>query len=151
MGTNSTEADGPSTTEVDPAGADEIATDTGLEPNVAGALSYLLGIITGLVFYVVEPDDKFVRFHAAQSIVTFGILIGVWVVFSIVSTMLSLVFLSGGAGGFLVGGFLSLLLGLVWLVFAVGTFGLWLFLMLRAYQGKTPRVPVAAGIADKLV
>lgn len=124
---------------------------TGLDSNVAGALSYVLGILTGIVFYVIEPDDEFVRFHAAQSIVTFGLLILVSVGFSVVATALSLVFLTGSPGGFLVGGILSLVLGLVWLVFAVGSLGLWIYLIVRAYQGKTPRVPIAAGIADRLV
>ena len=47
---------------------------TGLEPNVAGLLCYLGGWITGIVFLVIEQKNKFVRFHALQSIVTFGAL-----------------------------------------------------------------------------
>ena len=46
---------------------------TGLQPNVAGALSYLLGIITGVLFLVIEKENRFVRFHAAQSITAFGV------------------------------------------------------------------------------
>ncbi len=44
----------------------------GLEPNVAAALSYLIPPITGIIFYLIEKEDKFVRFHAFQSIL-FGI------------------------------------------------------------------------------
>ena len=47
---------------------------TGLEPNIAGLLCYLGGWITGIVFLVIEQKNKFVRFHALQSIVTFGAL-----------------------------------------------------------------------------
>lgn len=124
---------------------------TGLESNVAGALSYLLGLVTGVIFFVVEPDDEFVRFHAAQSIATFGIVFVASIVLSVVGTMVSVAFLAGGGAGVFVGGILSLFLALVWLVFGLGALALWLFLMLRAYQGATPRVPVAAGIADRLV
>ena len=44
-------------------------TSTGLDENVAGLLCYILGWITGIVFLVIEPDNKFVRFHALQSII----------------------------------------------------------------------------------
>jgi len=47
---------------------------TGLEPNIAGALAYLLGPITGILFLLVEKESKFVRFHAMQSLITFGAL-----------------------------------------------------------------------------
>ena len=47
-------------------------TSTGLSPNVAGLLCYVAGWITGIIFLVLEQRNKFVRFHAAQSIVTFG-------------------------------------------------------------------------------
>ena len=42
---------------------------TGLSSNVAGALCYLLGLVTGIVFLMIEKEDRFVRFHAMQSIV----------------------------------------------------------------------------------
>ena len=47
-------------------------TSTGLSENVAGLLCYVLGWISGLVFVLIEQENKFVRFHAVQSIVTFG-------------------------------------------------------------------------------
>ena len=46
-------------------------TSTGIKPQLGGLFSYLLGFITGLIFYMVERENKFVRFHALQSIVTF--------------------------------------------------------------------------------
>lgn len=130
---------------------DATETSTGLDENVAGALAYFLGAITGVVFYVLEPENPFVRFHAAQSIAITGVLFVVSVVFSIVGVMMSAIFFSGSTGGFLVGGLVSLVLGLVWLVVVLGTFGLWIYLLIRAYQGKTPRIPIAAGLADRLV
>ena len=44
-------------------------TSTGLSPNVAGLLCYVAGWITGIIFFVLERRNKFVRFHAAQSII----------------------------------------------------------------------------------
>ena len=40
--------------------------------NIVAALSYFLGFITGITILLVEKEDKFVRFHAMQSVVTFG-------------------------------------------------------------------------------
>ena len=122
---------------------------TGLDSNVAGALAYLFGALTGIVFYVLEPEDEFVRFHASQSIV---VSVGFFVLAfatSIVTTVLSV--LGGASAGASVAfGLVSLVVGLLWLVVALAGFGLWLFLMLRAYQGKRTRIPVAAGIADRI-
>ncbi len=105
----------------------------GLDANVTAALSYVLGFITGIVVYVLE-DDRFARFHAAQSIVVFGalavanIVIGVFAAIGVASIA-------------------ALLSGLVSLV----ALGLWIFLIITAYQGKTSRIPVAADVADSLV
>ena len=49
-------------------------TSTGLAENVAGLLCYVLGWISGLIFILIEPENKFVRFHAIQSIFVFSIL-----------------------------------------------------------------------------
>ena len=49
-------------------------TSTGIQPNVAGLLSYVLGWLTGLIFFLIEKENKFVRFHALQSMIVFGAL-----------------------------------------------------------------------------
>ncbi len=110
---------------------------TGLAPNVAGALSYLLGPITGVLFLVLEKSSSFVRFHAMQSIV-FGVL---WIIFWIALTVLSnVVPVLGWIAGFLI----SIVAGLGGLV-------LWLLLMWKAYQGQEWELPVAGPIARKQV
>ena len=123
---------------------------TGLDENVAGALSYLLGALTGVLFFVVDGDRPFVRFHAAQSIVVFGGLFVATIVLSVVGGVVSAIAFTGGVGGAIVGGLLSLVLLVVWLVVGLGALVAWLYLMYKAYNGETPRVPIAAGIADKL-
>lgn len=121
----------------------------GLEPNVAGALSYLLGFITGIIFYLIEEDDEFVRFHAAQSMVVFGGLFVVSILFSFVNSILTGMLFRGST--FFVWSLISLLLSLLWFVIAVGSLILWVYLMFKAYEGETPRIPIAANIADGLV
>ncbi|MFC6733197.1 DUF4870 domain-containing protein [Haladaptatus sp. GCM10025707] len=123
---------------------------TGLDENVAGALSYLLGFITGIIMYFVEPENEFVRFHAAQSIALSAVIVVISIVLSFIGTILTSLLFVGNGGSFALFSILSLLLGLVYLVFAVGSFALWIYMMVRAYQGKTPRIPIAAGLADRI-
>lgn len=128
--------------------ADQVETNTGLDENVAAALSYVLGWLTGIVMFLVESDNNRVRFHAAQSIVVFGSLfvlsIGVSVIQGILSASMSLT----GTGGSIAFGLLSTLIGVVSLGVWIGTLVLWIYLIVRTYQGQDPRIPVAAGIAD---
>ena len=152
MATNPVDADVATAHEHDEtADLDPTQTGTGLDENVAGALTYLFGFVTGILFYFLESENAFVRFHAAQSMVTFGLATVGAVGLTVGGMVLSLVLFSGSTGGFVVGSLVSLLLTVVWLVATVAVFGLWLFLMIRAYQGETPRLPVVAGIADRLV
>ncbi|WP_049902761.1 DUF4870 domain-containing protein [Halococcus agarilyticus] len=125
-------------------------TESGLDENVAGALAYLFGIVSGLILYLVEQDNAYVRFHAAQSMVITGFVFVASIGLTIVGTIVSTVLVTS-TSTFFVGSIVSLVLGLIWLVLALGAFALWVYLMVRAYQGTTPRVPIAAGIADSLV
>lgn len=116
----------------------------GLEPNVAGALAYVLGFLSGLVIFLLEDHDQFVRFHAAQSMVVFG---GLWALAIAVSVFSA--FLGAANGIFLL--LINLLFSMIWFFVALATFVLWIYLIVKAYKGETPRIPVAAGIADDLV
>lgn len=113
----------------------------GLAENVAGALCYSLWWLTGIIFLVIDKRHS-VRFHAAQSIVVFGMItILYWIVGAMFAT--SIAFGSFGMG-WTTGYAIFMLIRLVSLV-------LWIFLMFKAYQGEQFRVPVAADFADKLV
>ncbi|QLK27746.1 hypothetical protein HYG81_09140 [Natrinema zhouii] len=129
--------------------ADPVETESGLEPNIAGALSYLVGFVTGLLFFVIEGDNPFVRFHAAQSMVVSGLFVLAYIAVSIVGTILTILFASMNT--FIIGSIISLFLGLIWLGLALGGFAIWAYLMVTTYRGKTIRLPVVAGIADRLV
>lgn len=113
----------------------------GLADNVAGALCYSLGWLTGIIFLVIDKRHS-VRFHAAQSIVVFG---GLFVIYWIIGAMFATSIAFGGLGlGWSLGYTIFMLVRLVFLV-------LWIFLMFKAYQGEQFRVPIAANIADSLV
>jgi uncharacterized membrane protein len=116
-----------------------VETQTGLDENVAGALAYVLGFVTGIVFLVLESDNRFVRFHAAQSIVISVIAIGINVALGVLATILSFV----PRIGFVFGGILGLLGTLVSLAFLL----LWLFLMYKAYSHERYELPVVGGLA----
>jgi len=109
-----------------------------LTPNLAAALSYLLGFVTGIVFLVLEPykNDKFVRFHALQSIMLCGALFVFSLVWHIVFGILLPTFLWVMA---------SLLLNLAYLA----VFIYWLFLMYKAYQSERYMIPYIGELAVK--
>ena len=114
-------------------------TSTGLAPNVAAALSYVLGPITGVLFLVLEKQNRFVRFHAAQSVTVGVVLIALSIALSILSTVLAFI----PVLGWIVAILLSLGLGL-------GSFVLWLLLMWRAFQGREWETPVAGSFARRM-
>jgi len=125
---------------------------TGLEENVAGALAYVLGWITGIIFLVIDKRPS-VRFNAAQSIVVFGGLNVITIILSIVTGGGLFSFGFGGWGWW--GAFgprevFFMLCGVAIMILDVIGFILWLLLMIKAYQGQPLRVPIAAGIADGL-
>jgi uncharacterized membrane protein len=113
---------------------------TGLAPHVAGALAYLLGPITGVLFLVIEKENRFVRFHAAQSITVGIVTIALAIGLSLLGSVLAFIPVLGWIAALL----LTLVLGF-------GSFVLWLLLMWRASQGKEWEVPVAGGFARRLV
>ncbi|MBN1643612.1 MAG: DUF4870 domain-containing protein [Dehalococcoidales bacterium] len=102
-------------------------TSMGLDQNVAGLLCYALWWITGVVFLVMEKDNKFVRFHAWQSII-------VTLAFTIIGTVLNIL------------PFVGFVLGPIFWAFTVI---IWIILMLKAYQGIMFKLPVAGDIAEK--
>ena len=115
------------------------SSSTGLAPNVAGALAYVLGPITGVIFLVLEKENRFVRFHAAQAVTTGILIIVVSIALSLLATLLAFVPVLGWLTALL----LSLLMGL-------GSLVLWLMLMWRAYNGEQWEVPFAGPLARRI-
>jgi uncharacterized membrane protein len=110
-----------------------------MDENVAGTLCYVLGWLTGLIFYFIDKRP-YVRFHAAQSIVVFG---GLHIIMFALGAFFGLSLLTGGWTGFSIGFAFYRLLDIVALV-------LWIMLMIKAHQGQRFRVPFAADIAESI-
>jgi uncharacterized membrane protein len=115
------------------------STQTGMSENVAGLLCYLLGWVTGLIFFLIDKRP-FVRFHAAQSIVVFG---GLHIISVVLRMFFGVSIMAHGWTGLGAGVMLFHLLHLA-------TFILWILLMVKAYQGERFRVPFAADLADQI-
>ena len=117
----------------------EAESSTGMTANVAGLLCYVAGWITGIIFVVLEKKSKFVKFHAWQSIITFGALTVVQIILSILGAIAVSLFSFG------LWNFAHVLGIIVWVI----TVGLWIALMILAYQGKMWKVPLAGNWAEK--
>ena len=103
-------------------------TASGIDANVAAALTYAIGWVSGVVFLVLEQDNKFVRFHALQSVIVFGTLSLAWMIAWSVP-----------------------FLGWIVAIFVVPPVSavLWLLLMYKAYQGERFKVPGAGDMAEQ--
>ncbi len=112
-----------------------------MDSNVAALLSYVLGFITGIIFLVIEPykDDRFVRFHAFQSIFFNVALIVFWIAWTILATVLGLVSL----------GILAVLMWLLSLLISLGVLVFWIFLMYKAYNNERYMIPFIGELAAK--
>ena len=110
-----------------------------IDTNVVGALAYLAGLITGIIFLVLDPykSNSFVRFHAFQSIFFNVAWIGFWILWMILSAILTP----------LTAGVFGLIALPVMLIFSLGGFGIWAFLMYQAYQQKLFKLPIVGKFA----
>jgi uncharacterized membrane protein len=100
----------------------------GLDENIASALTYVLGFVTGIIFFLVEKENKTVRFNAMQSIIVF---LGLFIVAIIVSFI----------------PFINVLVFLIWIIELV----LWLVLIIKSYQGEKFKLPVVGDMAESYV
>jgi uncharacterized membrane protein len=101
-------------------------TSTGFDANVAAALTYLVGFVTGIIFLLVEKENKFVRFHAMQSTLVFIGIVAVDILLQIVPILGALV---------------------VVVIVIPASAVLWLVLMYKAYQGEEYKLPLVGQMA----
>lgn len=107
---------------------------SGLEENVAGALSYLLGPVTGVIFLILDKDRPFVRFHAVQCLVATV----AWLALSLAFMVVSVVPILG-----------VIISTLAYIVLSLAGFVLWLALMYKALQGEEWEIPVLGEYARR--
>jgi uncharacterized membrane protein len=104
-------------------------TRTGLSPNVAGLLCYVGAWVSGIIFLILEPENKFIRFHAVQSVVAFGTLI-------VAGVLLGLIPVVGVAFSSIAG-----ILGFI----------IWIVMMVKASNGEWYKLPWAGDVAERAV
>jgi len=111
-----------------------------LADNMACALCYGLGVLTGVLFLVLEPynQNRLIRFHAFQSIFTSVALLAIWIAVSIVTAILIAIPFLGVA--------ISLVLHLA---IGLGSLFLWVMLMYKAYNNERWVLPVIGPLAEK--
>lgn len=112
----------------------------GLSENAAGALCYLAGLITGIIFLVIAPynQSRTVRFHAFQSIFFNIAWIALWIVEMIISGVLAAIPVIGWIAGILLA-----------MAIALGGLIVWLLLMWKAYNGDRLVLPVIGPMAER--
>lgn len=105
------------------------ASRSGLEPRFAAALAYLGGAITGIFFLVIEKQDRFVRFHAMQSTITFlGVVVAHFVLRGIP----------------VIGPVLAF-------AFVIGIAILWVVLIVKAFSGEQYKLPYIGEWAEQQI
>jgi len=108
---------------------------TGLQENLAGLLCYAAGWITGLVFFLIEKDSKFVKFHAMQSLITFLVIFGLSIILGILAVIPGI-------------GFIFTMISYV---VSLAGLAAWIIGMIFAYQGKNFKFPIVGDIAEGIV
>jgi uncharacterized membrane protein len=102
---------------------------SGLEPHLAATIAYLGGALTGIILLLLEKDDRYVRFHAMQSTITFlGVLVLHFVLMGMPVIGWSLYHL-----------------------FVLAVAALWVFLMVKAFYGKMYKLPYIGDLAERQV
>lgn len=116
-----------------PAPEPQSSTSTGLDPNVASLLAYLFGWLSGLILYLMETQNREVRFHAAQSVLLSIALIAVYIPLFIL-------------------GFVPVIGFLAWLAtlaVGLGAFAVWVYLLVQAWSLNHVRLPVIGDMAEQ--
>ncbi len=107
----------------------EKKTALGIDQNVEGVLCYIVGWVTGIIFLLIEKENKFVRFHAMQSLVTFLALY----ILSIVLPFIPII-----------GSIISILIIPLSIV-------IWLFMMYKAYNGEKYKLPYVGDFSEEQI
>lgn len=114
---------------------------SGMTQNVAAALCYLVGLVTGIIFLVIAPynQNKVVRFHAFQSIFLHLGIIVLFILLGILTTIM----------GFATHGLSFIISGLLYPLLLLCAVVLWIYMMYSAYNNKTVVLPVIGPLAQK--
>jgi uncharacterized membrane protein len=113
---------------------------TGLPSNVAAAIA-CIPLIGGIIFYILEKHDSFVRFYAMQSIIFGGVWILCWIVYLVAHTILGSLPV--------IGLFFAIILGIAWALISVACLVIWIITMVKAFTNVRWEIPYIGPIARK--
>ncbi len=116
----------------------------GLDGNITALIGYLIGIVA-LVLIFIEKDNKFVRFHAFQSV----FLAVAYIVCLILMVILGIVVAIIGQMSGVLGTILGLVMMLLWLAVIVGFLGALIYSAIKAYGGNMFKLPIIGNMAEK--
>ncbi len=109
------------------------STGSGLAPNIASLLCYVCTIITGIVFLVLEKDNKEVKFHAWQAIFLGGFYFVCWIAFLILSQI----------------PYIGIISSILSIIVYIAVFVTWIVAMIKAYKGEHWLIPVIGPLAEQ--
>src|SRR6266480_2864443 len=120
----------------------------GLDGNIAALIGYIFWPIA-LVCVIMEKENKFVRFHAIQSLLYHALIIVAAIVLVIVVIFLGIIGIASaaaGSGGGAIGGILGSLVSLVWLVFVLAYLAGLIYSAVQAYGNKMFKLPIVGNM-----
>jgi uncharacterized membrane protein len=122
----------------------------GIDGNLAAALGYPIGILA-IICLIMDKENRFVKFHALQSILLHVafiiIIIAVWILGVIL--LFAGIAASAATNNGALGGLMSMLFGLIWLVVVVAYLGGLIFAAVKAYGGNEFKLPLVGNMAEK--
>lgn len=116
-----------------PAPEPQSSTSTGLEPNVGSLLAYAFGWVSGLILYLMETENREVRFHAAQSILLCLGLLAVYIPLFVLSLV----------------PFVGILAWLATVAVGIGAFALWIYMLIQGWNLNHVKLPMIGEMAEQ--
>ena len=120
----------------------------GLDANITALLGYIIWIVA-LIALVMEKENRFVRFHAIQSLVYHAAIIVVVIALMIIGVFLGIAGAVAGQAGGAIGGLFGGLIGLIWMVVFLGYLVGLIYAAVQAYGGKWFKLPIIGNMAEK--
>ena len=120
----------------------------GLDANLTALLGYLIWPIA-LVALIMEKENKFVRFHAIQSLLYHAVIVVLGIALAIVGIFLGILGIAGGQAAGAIGGILGALISLVWLVVIIAYLAGLIYAAVQAYGNKYFKLPIVGNMAEK--
>jgi uncharacterized membrane protein len=116
---------------------------TGLDANLASALSYVFGLVSGVIFFAIETQSRVVKYHALQSMLVSVAAMVVYIAYGVLWAIMSRVPVLGWVAGIF--GFFG------WALLMLGFFALWVYCLVKAFNGERFKLPYLGEIAEQQI